>query len=83
VVVKSGILLFIERQRPFVATAEEVDALIDVSRGEYLQSFPSGHAVFFFALAMVIWNFDLILLFKCKDSFFNRCLRIMNGLNLQ
>lgn len=58
VVVKSGILLFIERQRPFVATAEEVDALIEVSRGEYLQSFPSGHAVFFFALAMVIWNFD-------------------------
>lgn len=55
--VKSAILLFIERARPF-ATLTDARNVIGVDVGENLQSLPSGHAIFFFALASAAYEFD-------------------------
>ncbi len=55
--VKSAILLFVERARPF-ATLTDVRNIIGVDVGENLQSFPSGHAIFFFALATAAHSFS-------------------------
>lgn len=48
--VKPGILLFIAEPRPFVYL--HFIPLVTVSASENMQAFPSGHALFFFALAM-------------------------------
>jgi len=56
-VVKPLILLFVHRARPFV-TLDDVRNLIGTDAGENLQSFPSGHAMFFFALAMAVYQYD-------------------------
>ncbi len=55
--VKSLILLFVQRARPFV-TLDGVRNLIGTDAGENFQSFPSGHAIFFFALAMALYRYD-------------------------
>ena len=55
--IKPLILLFVHRARPFV-TLDGVRDIIGTAAGEQLQSFPSGHAVFFFALAMATYWYD-------------------------
>lgn len=55
-VVKSFILLFVAEPRPFVYW--HFIPLITVTSGEEWQSFPSGHAIFFFALAMTVFCFN-------------------------
>ena len=56
-VVKPLILLFVHRARPFI-TLDGVRNLIGTDPGENLQSFPSGHAIFFFALATAVYRYD-------------------------
>lgn len=56
-VVKTAILLLYNRARPFMVLSG-VHQLISTSVGENFQSFPSGHAVFFFSLAMTIYSFN-------------------------
>lgn len=51
------IRFFYERPRPFVALASAVQ-LVDVRLEEYFNSFPSGHATFFFALAGAVYSCD-------------------------
>lgn len=53
-VVKSFILIFYQRPRPYVAL-QSVHKLISTSSSENWQSFPSGHAIFFFALATAVY----------------------------
>ncbi len=55
--VKTLLLMFIHRARPFVALTN-VHNLGGVSAGEEFQSFPSGHALFFFAVAMAVYRYD-------------------------
>ena len=55
--IKTIILLFVHRARPYVAL-QGVKNLIGPQFGEEFQSFPSGHAVFFFALAMAVFMYD-------------------------
>lgn len=55
--VKTLIITFIERARPYAALPD-AHAIIAQDAGEQLQSLPSGHAIFFFALAMVAYRFD-------------------------
>lgn len=52
-IVKSFILIFYNRPRPYVFLGS-VHKLISTSLGENMQSFPSGHTIFFFALATII-----------------------------
>lgn len=56
-VVKPVILLFVHRARPYVAL-QTIRNIIGPQTGEEYQSFPSGHALFFFALAMVVYRHD-------------------------
>ena len=56
-VFKPVILLFVHRARPFVALPDAHN-LVGTSISENLQSFPSGHALFFFALAMGVYRYD-------------------------
>ena len=55
--VKSVLLLFIHRARPYVAL-DGVNNIIGPQTGEEYQSFPSGHVIFFFALAMAVYRYD-------------------------
>jgi len=48
------IRLFIERPRPFVEL--DILPLIEKDIGEFFNSFPSGHAVFYFALAASLYK---------------------------
>ena len=52
--VKPFILLFITEPRPFIFL--HFTPLINPAAGEEFQSFPSGHALFFFALATTIYQ---------------------------
>jgi membrane-associated phospholipid phosphatase len=54
---KSLLVLVVERARPFVALPD-VHLVITPDIGEDLQSMPSGHALFFFALAMVAYRYN-------------------------
>ena len=56
-VVKTGILFLYGRSRPYVVL-NTAHKLIPTSIAENFQSFPSGHAIFFFALAAVLYKFD-------------------------
>lgn len=56
-IVTELIRLAYHRTRPFVALPS-VTKLIDVGEGEYFNSFPSGHAAFFFALATAAYLYD-------------------------
>jgi len=55
--VKEVIVLFVERARPFI-TNGEIHPFINTSVSENYQSFPSGHAIAFFALAAVIYKYN-------------------------
>ena len=55
-IVKSIILLVDERARPFVVFPD-VHPLIATAVSENFQSFPSGHAIFFFALSTVLFRY--------------------------
>jgi len=55
--VKNLILFFYDRPRPYVGSTF-THKLISVGADENLQSFPSGHALFFFALSAVIYSFN-------------------------
>lgn len=55
--VKSALLLFIHRARPYVAL-DGVRNIIGPQTGEEYQSFPSGHVIFFFALAMAVYRYN-------------------------
>lgn len=55
--VKSLILHFYDRPRPFVILPD-VHQLTTVPLYEYYQSFPSGHAIFFFALSACVYFFN-------------------------
>ena len=52
---KSAILLFYAHPRPFIAL--DIQPLITTPFSENYQSFPSGHALFFFAFATVLYYF--------------------------
>ncbi len=55
--IKSLILLLYPHPRPFVSLSW-VYPLITTNPSENLQSFPSGHALFFFALAGTLFSFN-------------------------
>ncbi|MDB5254164.1 MAG: Bacitracin transport permease protein [Parcubacteria group bacterium] len=56
-VVKGLIVLAYKEPRPFV-NSSTVHSLVTTLKSEDLQSFPSGHTLFFFAIAMMIYLFD-------------------------
>ena len=56
-VVKTAILSVYSRPRPFVSLPD-IHPLIATLPYENLQSFPSGHAMFFFAIATVVFCFN-------------------------
>ncbi|MFA6414503.1 MAG: phosphatase PAP2 family protein [Candidatus Paceibacterota bacterium] len=56
-VVKGALMFAYPRPRPFVELAS-VHPLINSPLAENFQSFPSGHTIFFFALATVIYCFN-------------------------
>jgi undecaprenyl-diphosphatase len=56
-VVKSTVLFFYNRPRPYM-NLSSTHKLISLSPVENLQSFPSGHAIFFFALSYVVYSFN-------------------------
>ena len=70
-VVKGIILLFYNRPRPYV-NLSSVHKLISMSASDNFQSFPSGHAIFFFALSAAIYSFN-----KKLGIFFLVCSTIM------
>lgn len=57
VLVKTFILIFYTRERPYVVL-ENANLLIPVRISENLHSFPSGHAIFFFAMAAAVYFFN-------------------------
>jgi undecaprenyl-diphosphatase len=56
-IVKELIILVYHRPRPYIALSG-VHKLISTTVTDNLQSFPSGHAIFFFALAMGLYFFN-------------------------
>jgi len=56
-ILKPIILLFIHRPRPYVAW-DSIHTLIRPEVGAEYQAFPSGHALFYFALAAAIFAYD-------------------------
>ncbi len=52
--IKTPIIYLIEEARPYIRFSE-IKLLIEPNLNETLQSFPSGHALFYFALAFVIY----------------------------
>jgi len=55
--VKAAIVFAYPRPRPFVGLSA-VHPLINILPWENLQSFPSGHAIFFFAIAAALYYFN-------------------------
>lgn len=70
--VKTMILFFYDRPRPYIELTF-AHKLISVSAAENLQSFPSGHALFFFALSAVMYSFN-----KKLGIFFLACSTLMS-----
>ena len=56
-VVKSTILLFYDRPRPYISLPL-THKLIAVAPTDNFQAFPSGHTIFFFALSTVVYSFN-------------------------
>lgn len=56
-VIKELIIVFYHRPRPFIVQIGS-HKLISTTIAENYQSFPSGHAIFFFALAMALYCFN-------------------------
>jgi undecaprenyl-diphosphatase len=54
--IKPLITFFYHRPRPYVVL--HTTPLIPVNADESMGSFPSGHAIFFFALAFAVWKYD-------------------------
>jgi undecaprenyl-diphosphatase len=54
--VKGLILLFYTNPRPYAGDFSAIQ--LAATPGEDFQSFPSGHALFFFAAAMAIYRYD-------------------------
>ena len=78
-VVKSAILLFWLRPRPYVVLPGVHKLLFTIPWDAY-QSFPSGHAIFFFALSAVIYKFNKKLgIFFFTASVFMGIARIYGG----
>lgn len=55
--VKSVILFFYNRPRPFIALSETHN-LLQMNLSENFQSFPSGHTMFFFAIATGVYFYN-------------------------
>lgn len=55
--VRPLVVLLVQRPRPFLMLTD-VHNLIGVDGIEDLRAFPSGHAIFFFAMAMAVYRFD-------------------------
>lgn len=70
--VKNIVLFFYDRPRPYMDLTP-TNKLIPLSADENLQSFPSGHALFFFALSAVIYSFN-----KKLGIFFLACSALMS-----
>ena len=70
--VKNLILFFYDRPRPYMDLTF-THKLIPLSAAENLQSFPSGHVLFFFALSTVIYSFN-----KKLGIFFLACSTLMS-----
>ncbi|MBL7142459.1 MAG: phosphatase PAP2 family protein [Candidatus Pacebacteria bacterium] len=70
-VVKETILLFYACPRPYV-DLPLTNKLISANPAENLESFPSGHAILFFALSAVIYSFN-----KKLGIFFLICSTLM------
>ena len=68
---KTAILFFYQRPRPYIALPS-THKLISSGVSESLQSFPSGHVIFFFALSAVVYSFN-----KKLGAFFFICSAIM------
>ena len=56
-IVKPLIVFFYAEPRPFIALTQ-IQPLVKVMTSENLQSFPSGHTLFFFALATTVFLFN-------------------------
>ena len=69
--VKTAIVFFYPHPRPY-AVLSEMQALIPVGPADAYQSFPSGHAIFFFALSTVIYRYN-----KSLGVFFFLCSALM------
>jgi undecaprenyl-diphosphatase len=70
-VVKSIIVIFYSRPRPYI-TLPTAHKLIATTMADNFQSFPSGHAIFFFALSYTVYSFN-----KKLGMFFFICSTIM------
>jgi membrane-associated phospholipid phosphatase len=57
-VVKEFVLLFIQRPRPYVAYPNEILPLIAPNMKELYESFPSGHTIFCFAIATILYRYN-------------------------
>lgn len=55
--VKTLIVIFYAVPRPFVGS-DTIKSLITLGEIEHYQSFPSGHALFFFAMAVTVYLFN-------------------------
>ena len=55
--IKPLILLFVHRARPYI-TLPDAHNIIGPQLSEELQSMPSGHALFFFGLAMAVYRYN-------------------------
>lgn len=68
-VVKAMVLFFYERPRPYVVFPS-AHKLISIDIADNFQSFPSGHAIFFFSLSMAIcfYNKKLGILFFISSA---------------
>ncbi|MDD4661895.1 MAG: phosphatase PAP2 family protein [Candidatus Pacebacteria bacterium] len=79
--IKPAIVLLLARQRPYECL-ENFSLLIPVSVNDSLESFPSGHAIFFFAISTVVYNFNKKLgIFFFIASFLMGIARIFIGVH--
>lgn len=69
--VKNAITIFYNRPRPYI-NLPSAHKLISLNPAENFQSFPSGHAIFFFALSYVVYSFN-----KKLGIFFLSCSAII------
>lgn len=80
-IIKPIIVLLLARQRPYECLSQ-FSLLIPVSANDSLESFPSGHAIFFFAISTVIYNFNKKLgIFFFIASFLMGIARIFIGVH--
>ncbi len=79
--VKPIIVLFIERPRPFIAF-NSTHQLVSTMAFENLQSFPSGHALIFFAISTIVYFYHKKLgIFFLIASIFMGVARVFVGVH--